>query len=57
MVEMENRGGSEPGAVRQAILIVEDEALLCLDAGEFLREGGYHVQEAAKAGDAMQSPK
>jgi CheY-like chemotaxis protein len=52
---MENRGGPESDAVRQAILIVEDEALLRLDAAELLRQGGYHVQEAANASDAMES--
>ena len=52
---MENRGGPESGAVRQAILIVEDEALVRLYAAEFLREGGYFVQEAASASDAMES--
>ena len=52
---MENRGGPEPGAVRQAILIVEDEALVRVDAAEFLRQGGYRVHEAANASDAMES--
>jgi CheY-like chemotaxis protein len=51
---MQNRGGSEPGAVRQAILIVEDEALVRLDAAESLRESGYWVQEASKASVAME---
>jgi hypothetical protein len=41
VIEMENRGGPESGAVRQAILIVEDEALVRLDAADFLRQGGY----------------
>src|ERR1700722_3134403 len=52
---MENQGGPETGAVRQAILIVEDEALVRLDAAECLRQGGYHVQEAANANEAMES--
>jgi two-component system, response regulator PdtaR len=52
---MENRGGPESDAVRQAILIVEDEALVRVDAAEFLRQGGYCVQEAANASDAMES--
>jgi CheY-like chemotaxis protein len=52
---MENQGGPESGAVRQAILIVEDEALVRLDAAECLRQGGYHVQEAANANEAMES--
>jgi CheY-like chemotaxis protein len=53
---MENRGGPESGAVRHAILIVEDEALVRLDAADFLRRrGGYRVQEVANASDAMES--
>jgi two-component system, response regulator PdtaR len=52
---MENRGGSEFGTVPQTILIVEDEALVRLDAAEFLRRGGYRVHEAANAGEAMES--
>ena len=52
---METRGGPESGAVRQVILIVEDEALVRLDAADFLRRGGYSVQEAANASDAMES--
>jgi CheY-like chemotaxis protein len=38
-------------------LIVEDEALVRLDAADFLRQGGYCVQEAANASGAMESPK
>ena len=52
---MENRGGSELGATLQTILIVEDEALVRLDAADFLRQGGYRVHEATNAGDAMAS--
>ena len=52
---MENRGGPESGAVRHAILIVEDEALVRLDAADFLRQGGYRVQEVANASDAVES--
>ena len=52
---MENRGPSEFGAVPQTILIVEDEALVRVDAAEVLRQGGYRVQEAANASDAMES--
>jgi CheY-like chemotaxis protein len=52
---MENRDGSEFGAVPQIILIVEDEALVRLDAADFLRQGGYCVQEAANASDAIES--
>jgi CheY-like chemotaxis protein len=52
---MENRGGSEIGATLQTILIVEDEALVRLDAADFLRQGGYCVHEAANASDAMGS--
>jgi CheY-like chemotaxis protein len=52
---MENRGGSEFGAVPQIILIVEDEALVRLDAADFLRQGGYCIQEAANASDAMEA--
>ena len=55
VIEMENRGGPESGAVRHAILIVEDEALVRLDAADFLRQGGYWVQEVANASDAMES--
>ena len=44
---MENQG-SEFGTVPQTILIVEDEALVRLDAAESLRQGGYRVREAAK---------
>jgi two-component system, response regulator PdtaR len=52
---MENRGCPESGAIRHAILIVEDEALVRLDAADFLRRGGYRVQEVANASDAMES--
>jgi CheY-like chemotaxis protein len=52
---MENRGGPESGELRQAILVVEDEALVRLDAADFLREGGYCVKEAADASEAMES--
>ena len=52
---MENRGGSKFGATLQTILIVEDEALVRLDAADVLREGGYCVHEAANASDAMES--
>jgi CheY-like chemotaxis protein len=52
---MENRGGSEFDAVPQTILIVEDEALVRVDAAEFLRQGGYRVHEAVNASDAMES--
>jgi CheY-like chemotaxis protein len=37
----------------QAILVVEDEALVRMDAAVFLREGGYFVREAANASDAI----
>jgi CheY-like chemotaxis protein len=50
---MENRGGSELGASPQTILFVEDEGLVRLDGAEFLRQGGYHVHEAANATQAM----
>ena len=53
--EMETRGGPESSAVRQVILIVEDEALVRLGAADFLRRGGYSVQEAANAAHAMES--
>ena len=36
-------------------MIVEDEALVRLGAADFLRRGGYSVQEAASAADAMES--
>ena len=52
---METRSGPESGAVRKVILIVEDEALVRLDAGDFLRQGGYRVQEVANASDATES--
>ena len=52
---MENRGGSELGAAPQTILIVEDEALVRLDAADFLRQGGYRIHEAGNANDAMES--
>jgi two-component system, response regulator PdtaR len=55
VIEMETRGGPESSAVRQVILIVEDEALVRLDAADVLRQGGYDVQEAANASDAMES--
>jgi CheY-like chemotaxis protein len=45
----------EFGAVPQTILIVEDEALVRVDAADFLRQGGYSVHEAANASDAMRS--
>ena len=50
---MENRGGSEFGAVPQIILIVEDEALVRVDAAEYLRDGGFCVHEATTASEAM----
>jgi CheY-like chemotaxis protein len=50
---MENRGGSEFGAVPQIILIVEDEALVRVDAAEYLRDGGFCVHEATTAIEAM----
>jgi CheY-like chemotaxis protein len=50
---MENRGGSEFGAVPQIILIVEDEALVRMDAAEYLRDGGFCVHEATTASEAM----
>jgi CheY-like chemotaxis protein len=37
----------------QAILVVEDEALVRMDAAVSLREGGYFVREAASASDAI----
>jgi CheY-like chemotaxis protein len=52
---MENRGGSEFGAVPQIILIVEDEALVRVDAAEYLRDGGFCVHEATTASEAMDS--
>src|SRR5271166_4778325 len=52
---MENRDGSEFGAAPQIIFIVEDEALVRLDAAESLRHGGYRVHEAANASEAMES--
>ena len=52
---MEKRGGPESDAVRKVILIVEDGALVRLDAADFLRQGGYRVQEAANASDAMET--
>ena len=52
---MENRGGPEFGVAPQIILIVEDEALIRVDAADFLRQGGYRVQEVANASDAMES--
>jgi CheY-like chemotaxis protein len=36
-------------------LIVEDEALVRVDAADFLRQGGYRVHEAANASYAMES--
>jgi CheY-like chemotaxis protein len=50
---MENPGDLERGARPQIILIVEDEALVRVDAAEFLRDGGYGVHEAANADEAM----
>jgi two-component system, response regulator PdtaR len=52
---MENGGGSEFGAIPQIILIVEDEALIRVDAAESLRLRGYRVHEAANASEAMDS--
>jgi CheY-like chemotaxis protein len=37
----------------QAILVVEDEALVRMDTAASLREGGYFVCEAANASDAI----
>jgi DNA-binding NtrC family response regulator len=50
---MANRGDLELGARPQIILIVEDDALVRLDAAEFLRDGGHGVHEAANASEAM----
>jgi two-component system, response regulator PdtaR len=50
---MATRVDVEVGAHPQIILIVEDEALVRLDAAECLRDGGYGVHEAANATDAM----
>ena len=40
-------------ALHTAILIVEDEALLRMDARDFLEEAGYAVHEAANADEAI----
>jgi CheY-like chemotaxis protein len=39
----------------KAILLVEDEALVRMDTAVSLREGGYFVQEAGNASDAINS--
>jgi CheY-like chemotaxis protein len=39
----------------QVILVVEDEALVRMDTVDSLREGGYFVQEAADAREAINS--
>jgi CheY-like chemotaxis protein len=52
---MENPSDLEFGAVPQIILIVEDEALVRVDAAQSLRQGGYRVHEAANASEAMDS--
>lgn len=44
----------EQQASRTAILIVEDEALLRLDARDFLEEAGFDVFEAANAEGAIE---
>jgi CheY-like chemotaxis protein len=46
---------SELRVVPQVILVVEDEALIRMDTADSLREGGYFVQEAADARDAINS--
>jgi CheY-like chemotaxis protein len=46
---------SELRVFPQAVLIVEDEALIRMDTADSLREGGYFVQEAADARDAINS--
>jgi CheY-like chemotaxis protein len=38
---------------RRVILIVEDEALIRLDAADMIREAGFDVVEAANADDAI----
>jgi CheY-like chemotaxis protein len=38
---------------QKAILLVEDEALVRMDTAVSLREGGYFVQEAGNANDAI----
>jgi CheY-like chemotaxis protein len=43
----------ELGVFPKAILVVEDEALVRMDAAVSLREGGYFVREAANANDAI----
>jgi CheY-like chemotaxis protein len=50
---MANSEASEQDVRPQIILIVEDEALVRLDAAECLRGGGYGVHEARNATDAM----
>jgi CheY-like chemotaxis protein len=50
---MENRGGSESGSAPQIILIVEDEALVRVDAAEYLRDSGFCVHEATTASEAL----
>lgn len=50
---MENRGGSESGSAPQIILIVEDEALVRVDAAQYLRDSGFCVHEAATASEAL----
>jgi hypothetical protein len=43
-IEMQNQGGPETGVVRLAILIVEDEALVRLDAVECERSCGLFAE-------------
>jgi CheY-like chemotaxis protein len=50
---MENRGGWESGSAPQMILIVEDEALVRVDAAEYLRDSGFCVHEATTASEAL----
>jgi CheY-like chemotaxis protein len=44
---------SKPRVLQKAILLVEDEALVRMDTAASLREGGYLVQEAGNASDAI----
>ena len=46
-------GAPELRVFPQAVLVVEDEALVRMDAAVSLRDGGYFVREAANANDAI----
>jgi CheY-like chemotaxis protein len=52
-IEMSVPRATKPRVLQKTILLVEDEALVRMDTAASLREGGYLVQEAGNASDAI----